>query len=718
MMPRDTPTRESENLIVTPTVTVDGLDSRTSLKDQEHIGVSRRTRGPLISWWLEGLAVVVSLLLLAAIVSLLYHFDGEEQPEWPYWINLNTVVATLSTILRAQLLLVAAEAISQYKWSWFRRPRRLIDMVRFDEASRGLMGSLNFLFRPRKSFVALCSALAFVLSAAIGPFTQQTIRTFGCEILSHNESASVPIAEYLDFRTDIDTYNSGDSYIVSPQMSIAVLEGIVGSTDQDNQVSASSSCRTGNCDFQSPGGGSTSYSSLAICSSCEDITDLVVETHIVEDGPDYWSYNISDTDPTYVTMRDSDDTIFSGDDSYPFMNVQAPNVGRDSHSSASVQFMSFTFADCSLPANYSDRSDWYDKVECPNSSRFRGLQNKVGLLAANCSVNLCVRTYESSIRSGQLEEKTVSINEDAIPVYDLTTAYVDSYKIIRDPCFLDGQRYTTKNLSQVARSPGRNFTSLLVNGESVELPLECTYGVKDAFVSAIYLYLHAIFQTSCKAASWGPGGKWINCFERWWYPPLFNEGNATLASVSDTFEKLSLAITARMRATGMNANGTEPGRAVGTVTRSAVCIQVSWPWLTLHMFLVLWVGLIFAIISYDSWRLREVQPIWKHSSLVPFFHKLRHEGQEDGVPTHTASPMELSSMEDTAAKVVVQLRQDEGGYAFVVEEGPGRYELRSLPPEPASERQSTKAGSTHVLNEPVLGPRFSASVHESLRDSR
>lgn len=42
-------------------------------------------------------------------------------------------------------------AISQYKWSWFRRPRRLIDMVRFDEASRGLLGSLKFLFRPRKS---------------------------------------------------------------------------------------------------------------------------------------------------------------------------------------------------------------------------------------------------------------------------------------------------------------------------------------------------------------------------------------------------------------------------------------------------------------------------------------------------------------------------------------------------------------------------------------
>lgn len=109
MMPINTKTREAENLIETPNVAVDDLSARVSLRDEESHGLSQRARGPLISWWLEGLAIVVSLLLLAAIVGLLYHFDGKEQPEWPYWINLNTVVATLSTILRAQLLLVAAE---------------------------------------------------------------------------------------------------------------------------------------------------------------------------------------------------------------------------------------------------------------------------------------------------------------------------------------------------------------------------------------------------------------------------------------------------------------------------------------------------------------------------------------------------------------------------------------------------------------------------------
>lgn len=108
-MPNDTTPLEGQSLIETSTVSAEDPDHREKGDVEEYLGSSRRPPSLLVSWWLEGLAIVVSLLLLAAIVGVLYHFDGKEQPDWPYWINLNTVVATLSTILRAQLLLVAAE---------------------------------------------------------------------------------------------------------------------------------------------------------------------------------------------------------------------------------------------------------------------------------------------------------------------------------------------------------------------------------------------------------------------------------------------------------------------------------------------------------------------------------------------------------------------------------------------------------------------------------
>ena len=112
MMPNDTTPSEGASLIEAPTVTTGERNKGINTKSEQSLASLRRSRGPLVSWWLEGLATVVSLVLLAAIMAILYHFDGKEQPDWPYWINLNTVVATLSTILRAQLLLVAAEGQS------------------------------------------------------------------------------------------------------------------------------------------------------------------------------------------------------------------------------------------------------------------------------------------------------------------------------------------------------------------------------------------------------------------------------------------------------------------------------------------------------------------------------------------------------------------------------------------------------------------------------
>lgn len=288
-------------------------------------------------------------------------------------------------------------------------------------------------------------------------------------------------------------------------MSIAVLEGIVGSSDQVKDVPVS--CPTGNCDFYGSNGGPISYSSLAICSSCEDISDHIMATRIVYENTSehYWAYNFSDTDPSYLAIRDGSEASFMVEDgSYPFLNIQAPGKEgfgsrADYSPSTNITFMSFTWANCSLPASYSDSWDWYDKVDCSSHSRFPGLQNKVGLVAANCSMNICVRNYASSIRNGELKEKTISINTDVVAVDDELTVFDDvSYRIIKDPCFLDGQEYTTTNFSQAARSPDRNFTRLLVNNESVEVPLECTFGIDEHFGWGIFQYLHDIFQTSCR----------------------------------------------------------------------------------------------------------------------------------------------------------------------------------------------------------------------------
>ena len=157
---------------------------------------------------------------------------------------------------------------------------------------------------------------------------------------------------------------------------------------------------------------------MGICSSCKDINDRIVATHIVREefAESYWSYNLSHTDPAYLAIRDGSDLQFMfKKGSHPFLNIQAPNregyASRTDYSpSTNITFMSFTWADCSMPASYSDSWDWYYQVDCSNSSRFPGLQDKVGVTAVSCSSDLCVRNYASKIRNGGLEEQIISIS--------------------------------------------------------------------------------------------------------------------------------------------------------------------------------------------------------------------------------------------------------------------------------------------------------------------
>lgn len=105
------------------------------------------------------------------------------------------------------------------------------------------------------------------------------------------------------------------------------------------------------------------------------------------------------------------------DGSYPFLNIQAPNkegLGGSANysSSTNITLMSYPSANCSLSVTYSGMWDRFEKVDCSSYSRFSGLENKVGLVAVNCSLHVCVRNYASTVRNGQLEGKTFSINKE------------------------------------------------------------------------------------------------------------------------------------------------------------------------------------------------------------------------------------------------------------------------------------------------------------------
>lgn len=64
-------------------------------------------------WAFEVAVLGLALGAFATIVVILWVFNGEQSPAWRYSINLNSLVAILSTVLRAALMVpVAACAFS------------------------------------------------------------------------------------------------------------------------------------------------------------------------------------------------------------------------------------------------------------------------------------------------------------------------------------------------------------------------------------------------------------------------------------------------------------------------------------------------------------------------------------------------------------------------------------------------------------------------------
>ena len=86
-------------------------------------------------WIYESSSCFISLLALTGLVLMLVDFDGRSRPQWPDYISVNTIVAIVTAILKAALMLPIAEGISELKWHWFTPPRSLGDISMFDSAS-------------------------------------------------------------------------------------------------------------------------------------------------------------------------------------------------------------------------------------------------------------------------------------------------------------------------------------------------------------------------------------------------------------------------------------------------------------------------------------------------------------------------------------------------------------------------------------------------------
>lgn len=145
------------------------------------------------SWLHEISSLVAGWACQIWLVVILLQMDNRPLDTWTQKISLNAMVSALSTISKALLLEPVGASIGQLKWLHLRRPRRMYDFELFDQASRGPLGSTFLLARFQLDMVSL-GCFVTILSAALGPFTQQVISYGNRQVDVRNSSVTFGVA--------------------------------------------------------------------------------------------------------------------------------------------------------------------------------------------------------------------------------------------------------------------------------------------------------------------------------------------------------------------------------------------------------------------------------------------------------------------------------------------------------------------------------------------
>lgn len=155
------------------------------------------------SWAWEMCGMVLSVSCMVAIIATLPFLSEHPLSDWQFSLAPNTMISTFITVMKTSMLLVVAEGIGQLKWTYFVADAHpIVELQRFDVASRGPWGSLTLLLHPDKKR-ALASVGAFITIAALAmdPFGQQIISFETRHVPRNDTGSTIPVASAYDLRS-------------------------------------------------------------------------------------------------------------------------------------------------------------------------------------------------------------------------------------------------------------------------------------------------------------------------------------------------------------------------------------------------------------------------------------------------------------------------------------------------------------------------------------
>ncbi|KAN0085369.1 hypothetical protein V8E54_001836 [Elaphomyces granulatus] len=213
---------------------------------------------------------------------------------------------------------------------------------------------------------------------AINPFVQQIVKSETRTIVY--SEASIPITT---------TYNPILGSVEEMNMKAAIMAGLLTSTDNWNKFNVQPLCATGNCSW-------LSYQSLAVCSSCADVTsnltitpsqDLTTAILLLPNG---MSLNVTDSGSSYIMVSVNN----------TFLELDAWSIAFQNHTESIVNVFL-------ILSNYT----WGPSNHLLNTSIG-------GPYAAECILEWCIQNYTATVHNGNFVESASGSATSAITSWD------------------------------------------------------------------------------------------------------------------------------------------------------------------------------------------------------------------------------------------------------------------------------------------------------------
>lgn len=553
-------------------------------------------------------------------------FNGKGQPDWPYGITLNTAASFFSGIMKGMMLTTAAACISQSLWVHYtKRAGRLELLATFDSASRGPWGSLLLLWALKVKQLACVGALLTILSIAIDPTVQQSI-VIRTRMIESPQSATIPRALYYVAHSH---QQLGD--FPQPGFAGAVFGGLYQSAVNVSAKSSdvTPSCPTGNCEYPA-------FQSLAMCSKCRDLGDVVNKTcaPIVADN-----YNRTYTHchfSTHVGLSINQTLMTELPDGLVEQRTVSSNTRLVNHADFGVESLF-------------------------NATLLHGYTREDGSIPTNlthCALYWCINTYSSAVRNGTFTETfSNSIPIDSrIPVQSVDsnmltyvnatianssapTTFILGHHAIRPIWGWIGSKFTFSNTKQFEDSPvyGLNPTldsSVTITEDGNPLNYDFLLGFQHAESPQVVFRNLAKSITTYLRSQTDLG---VNSQKQ----RLIEDIKSTPGFPAETFIK-------------------------GTAYQLDVYVEIQWVWLAFSAALLGLTMFFFILVVIQS--ATGGVAIWKSSPLALLAHGLAPHSQEqlrtEGRPA--TEEAEVRDLEVRARKMHIKLL-DEGTGRFLVQ---------------------------------------------------